>query len=52
MSIFRRSRQRRRRGGSGLDSNAADAVLVAGEALPWVFRVLGGVVRGLLNALN
>ncbi|MEU8900900.1 hypothetical protein AB0C65_33900 [Nocardia sp. NPDC048505] len=52
MGIFRRKNKRRSGRGTAIDHGVGEAALAAGEALPWVFRMVGGAVRGLLNALN
>ncbi|WP_194814646.1 hypothetical protein [Nocardia sp. XZ_19_385] len=52
MGIFRR-KKKRRRGDSGVDDAVAEAAWMGGEfALTALFRVVGGAVRGLFNALT
>lgn len=53
MGIFRRKRKRRKSRESGVDDTVAEAAVAGGEfALPALFRVVGGALRGLLNAVT
>ncbi|GAB2637232.1 hypothetical protein GCM10027088_11300 [Nocardia goodfellowii] len=53
MGIFRRKRKRRKGRESGVDDTVAEAAVAGGEfALPALFRVVGGALRGLLNAVT